>query len=230
MHRVCRNSLILLAAFVALLSSAAGQDKSCLADVFVLDSLSKHPQVISPDGRLRLVLGLNSDVGSLKVYAGSKLLGDIDLENLSAGIFLKWAPDSRAFYVMWSDGGMIGGYSVRVFRVAGDTVTEVPAIRKAEQDFRSKHECPRGINVFAVKWENGSNALLIKTQVYPTGDCGKEMGFTAGYLVLTTDGTILGRLSKSQINAEMKYCPSKFWPEAFWDDKELQAAKAHFAE
>ncbi len=185
--------------------------------------------VTAPDGQRRVVLSGN-DTGSADVYFGKRLIGTIGLSDLSAGIFVKWAPDSTAFYLMWSDGGVIGGYNVRVFRVSNESVTEVPTTQTAERDFTAKHKCEaRGVNVFAIKWEGGSNALLIATQVYPTGDCGKEMGYTEGYLVATDTGVIRDRLPQPEIETEMKQCPTHIWPDAFTDDKMLQSAKRQAA-
>jgi hypothetical protein len=78
---------------------------------------------------------------------------------------------------MWSNGGAIGGYEVRAFRIVGGQVTELVITKKAEDEFERKHPCPdRGHNIYAVRWLKGSEELLLAMQVYPTSDCGKELG------------------------------------------------------
>jgi hypothetical protein len=209
--------------------AAGGQPTSCRAEVFVLQSLEKRPVIGSPNGYYRVILLGREDqeAGSLQVFHDEKLLKEFRLRDLSAGIFLKWAPDSRAFYLMWSNGGMIGGYSVRVFRIAGNRVMEVPATEQAERDFARAHYCQsRGNNVFAINWLGGSDSLLIATQVYPTGDCGKDMGLYGGYEVRVDDGSIVRRYSEKELKSVWPDgCPSGIWPTGLWGDAELQRAK-----
>ena len=87
---------------------------ACVAAVFVSEDLQKEPRVKSPDGRYAVLLGVrreDDEDGWLHVYRGSDVVGRFELHELSAGIFVNWAPDSGAFYVMWSSGGTIGGYN-----------------------------------------------------------------------------------------------------------------------
>jgi hypothetical protein len=82
-----------------------------------------------------------------------------------------WAPDSRAFFVTYSDGGNVGTYHAKVFRVtaAGLDVTEpIPdgrallAVKCAEPEFP---------NVAAIRWARGSRTLLVTVQVPPHSSC-----------------------------------------------------------
>lgn len=214
---------------LALSLSVAAQPTSCQAEVFVLQTLEKKPVVQSPDGNCRVILSGNEEKeeGGLRVFLAEKLIGEFPLKDLSGGIFVKWAADSRAFYLMWSNGGTIGGYSVRVFRVAGNRVKEVPATDVAERDFARSHYCKmRGNNVFAIQWVNGSDTLLVATQVYPTSDCGKDMGLYGGYEVRIDDGAIVHRYSEQKLKSLWPDgCPSRVWPTGLWGDSELQRAK-----
>jgi hypothetical protein len=224
---------LILSCFVL---GALAQDRparsSCRAEVFVPESLKQEPSIVSPDGKFRLVLGnylegRDSDSGALRVFHGKTLLGKYELRDLSAGIFVKWSPDSLSFYVMWSNGGMIGGYEVRVFRVSSNEVREIFPTRLAVEEFTRKHDCEvRGLNVFAIRWMGSSERLEIAAQVYPTSDCGKEMGFTTGYTVQLDDGAILERISQEKMEKEMKQCPTLIWPTGLWSGDDLQKAKA----
>jgi hypothetical protein len=231
-----RRKLMFAACCLVMSIAAQGQTKLkrqvCQAEVFVPESLKQHRAVSSPDGRFNVVLGgyregNDCESGWLRVFEGKRLMRQYALQDLSGGIFVKWAPDSSAFYLMWSNGGMIGGYDVRVFRVRDDGIREVPAVAQALKDFTKKHHChDRGENIFAIRWVGHSDDLIIATEVYPTSDCGEDAGFTAGYLVRIDDGNISERYSQSAIEAEMKKCPSDIWPTGLWGDDNLQEAKA----
>jgi hypothetical protein len=176
------------------------------------EDLKQPQEIASPDGKRRAALGGYRDLkdyegGTLQVFQGQALLRQFNLRDLSAGIYIKWAPDSAAFYLMWSDGGAIGGYHVRVFRVRDEQVFEVPTTRAAERDFAKKHYCKaRGNNVYAVRWLGNSDEIVISTEVYPTSDCGRDLGFTLGYLVRTDDGIIVKRYSQPEIEEQIKAC------------------------
>jgi hypothetical protein len=86
-------------------------------------------------------------------------------------------------------------------------VLEVPTTRVAERDFAKRHYCKaRGNNVYAVHWLTNSDEILISTEVYPTSDCGKDLGLTAGYLVRTDDGTIIKKFPQPEIEEQIKTC------------------------
>ncbi len=232
-----RTAILVLILSCSALSIAAEStsSNSCRAEVFVPQSLKGRPSVSSPDRQFRAVLGdyregKDSESGALRVFQGKNLIGHFELHELSAGVFVKWSPDSRAFYVMWSNGGMIGGYEVRVFRVSSNEVREIFPIKIAENEFRSKHDCEtRGLNFFAIQWMGDSERLKIAIQVYPTSDCGKQSGFTRGYEVRLDDGAILGRSSQEATEKEMQQCPTLIWPTGFWNEDDLQKAKASVA-
>jgi len=230
--RIVSLALLFLLGYADAQQASQANPKSCRADVFVPESLKQSVAIPSPDNRFQAVLDEyreeeDSESGRLTVFLGKTLLGRYRLRGLSAGIFVKWSPDSRAFYLMWSNGGIIGGYDVRVFRVVSHAVREVFPMKIAETEFKRRHNCrTRGVNAFAVKWMTNSEQLMIATQVYPTSDCGAEMGLTKGYTVRLEDGQIVQRHSQKIIENEMKECPTPFWPAGLWDDNTLQQVKS----
>jgi len=107
--------------------------------------------------------------------------------------------DRAQIALTYSDGGAIGGYHVRVFLIEGYGVRDVSkCIDDAVADFKARHYCnTRRNNVSALKWIRGS--LLILTEVYPTGDCGPDLGHLEGYLVSVPQGKILEHMTLNQL-------------------------------
>jgi hypothetical protein len=95
-----------------------------------------------------------------------------------------------------------------VFHIAGDKVNEAESVNTAFSDFQGRHWCKaRGDNVQAYGWDEKTGALVLVTSVYPTGDCGKDLGHTEAYLVQPTDGAILRHLSLREFNVYAKSHP-----------------------
>jgi len=99
----------------------------------------------------------------------------------------------------YSDGGAIGAFHVRVFLIDESGVKDASSsINQAVADFKSRHHCRiRGNNATALKWVDG--ALLLLTEVYPTGDCGADLGHLEGYLISVPYGEILERLTLREL-------------------------------
>ncbi len=146
---------------------------------------------------------------------GGKTIFSFTAKDLSApGV---WVADSQEFNpalsneydhiaLTYSDGGAIGNFHVRVFNIDGDVVTDVSeAIGGAVADFKARHYCKtRGNNVTALKWINGD--LLLMTEVYPTGDCGSDLGHIEAYRVSVPDGKIQEHLTLEQLRRYPGVC------------------------
>lgn len=127
---------------------------------------------------------------------------------MSASVFVVWSQRNDWFAITWSDGGAIGNFHTRVFHIAGNNVKEADSVKPAYADFRSRHWCRiRGNNVQAYGWDETSGALVLVTSVYPTGDCGKDLGHTEAYLVQPASGAILKHLSLRDFNEYAKSHP-----------------------
>jgi len=176
----------------------------------------------SPDHTKHILLWSTPWGPRLSIYSAQKDLQTIILDDLSAGTFVKWSSDSKGFYLMWSDGGYIGGYHVRALLVTGDSVIESPAPKTVAEEFAKYHYCgTRGNNLYAIRWVNGAQQLLLQPEVYPTSDCGQEMGFTSGYLANTASGRILKRYTAQQMKQIADGCPSDVFPNAFTTQQEI---------
>jgi hypothetical protein len=146
--------------------------------------------------------------GKFTLSRGRKTVLDTDLKDLNASVFVVWSANSDWFAVTWSDGGAIGQFHTRVFHISDGNVNEAESVKNAFADFQSRHLCKtRGDNVQAYGWNASPAALVLVTSVYPTSDCGKDLGHTEAYLVKPTDGTILRHLSLREFSMYAKSHP-----------------------
>jgi len=146
--------------------------------------------------------------GDFVLRRGDRELIRTSLKDLSASISVVWSPNSHAFAVTWSDGGAIGNFYMRAFQIRGDSVAEMPATQQAFQNFKARHWCiPRGDNVQAYRWSADSRNLVLVLSVYPTGDCGKDLGHTEGYVVEASTGKIEQNWNVRQLNRYVRSHP-----------------------
>jgi hypothetical protein len=118
---------------------------------------------------------------------------------LSYSIWLAFNPDDDRLALTYGTGESIGKFEVRVFQIDADKVTDLStAVQPAVADFKSRHYCKaRGNNVSALKWIGRD--LLLMTEVYPTSDCGADLGHIEGYRVSVPDGIIQEHLTLEQL-------------------------------
>lgn len=178
---------------------------ACASTWFSLDEFEKEPSVISPDGRTRVQLDKNDY--SFRVLVGGKEIGRLHYGDISANIEIAWSPDSQQFFISYSDGGAIGNYSVHLFSIKKQRLVKSAAPTVAYRDFKSQHYCrSRGNNIFFLDWTPDSKNVFFVTEVYPTGDCGKEMSKFRGYLVDARTGTIIERFGEKKTTAIEERC------------------------
>jgi hypothetical protein len=122
-----------------------------------------------------------------------------DLSAPGVWIALDKIPDPDRVAITYSDGGAIGNFHVRIFQINRGAVIDISkTVDAAVADFRSRHYCKeRGNNVTALKWIKGD--LLLMTEVYPTGDCGPDLGHIEAYRLSVPDGKILEHLTLEQL-------------------------------
>jgi hypothetical protein len=150
------------------------------------------------------------DGDSFVVRRHGKVLLRTPLKDLSASVSVVWSDDASRFAVTWSDGGAIGNFSVRVFQIAGDSVSELPAIERATAAFSARHLCKaRGDNVQAFGWLSKSRDLVLVLSVYPTSDCGKDLGHTEAYVVDSANGAIRQHWGLKTLNDYMRAHPEE---------------------
>jgi hypothetical protein len=98
-----------------------------------------------------------------------------------------WSPDSRAFFVTYSDGGAIGTFHVLVYRVDNNGVHKSEPISNREKSFRP--DCITGDypNIGAIQWGEDSSTLIIAVEVPPHSGC-VDMGTFKAFEISLADG------------------------------------------
>jgi hypothetical protein len=145
--------------------------------------------------------------GTFILKSGTHTVLRTELLNLSASVAVTWAANNKAFAITWSNGGASGWFQVKVFVLRDGIAQQVPAIEEAYRAFKSHYYCEaRGDNVQAYDWVNSQDLMLVLS-VYPTSDCGPDMGHTEAYIVRTQDGKILQHFTEKQLDAYMRLHP-----------------------
>jgi hypothetical protein len=106
----------------------------------------------------------------------------------SVGSELAWSPDSKAFFLTYSDAGLDGEYFTVVFYVSGRGLRKVNPSLVVKRAF-GHAVCSGGpipANVVGVAWMEGSHRLLIAAQVPPLSICDSYNTFKVFELALPT--------------------------------------------
>jgi hypothetical protein len=122
---------------------------------------------------------------------------------------LAWSPNSRFFYITWSEGN-IDGWITQVYEVGESDVREIPDVgRTVKEAFDQRHACfSVGVdgkrttyepNLGALTWLGDSSGLVIVAESIPDSRCDGQAGEFGGYIVSIPDGDILGRYSPNEL-------------------------------
>ena len=177
---------------------------ACRSSHYMLDDFERQPTVPSPDNTKAVQL---TKEYKFRITVGKTVLPDFGLPDVSSNVEVGWSPDSSGFFISYSDGGAIGGYHVHLYRVVGNTLKESQAPTTVAKRFKTKHWCEsRGNNLFFLDWTPDSKVALFVAEVYPTGDCGKELGVYRGYVVRLQDRKILRTFGEKQTDSMEQKC------------------------
>ncbi len=131
-----------------------------------------------------------------------ELLLKKDIGNMSnPNGFAALSADRHWLALNSSNGGAAGGWSVSIFHLeANGTVSDLSSsMSSVIHDFAPRHDCKtRGDNYQAFQWRK-DDELLLTAEVYGTSDCGKEMGYTEGYVLQPSTGKILHHYTASEL-------------------------------
>jgi hypothetical protein len=100
-----------------------------------------------------------------------------------------WSPDSAAFFVTYSDGGVIGTYHVKVVYVADSGLRIVEPVPNGRSLFVPTCFDPEVPNVGAIRWSRRDpSRLLIAVEVPPHSSCASMGTFRAFEISLPDAG------------------------------------------
>jgi hypothetical protein len=148
------------------------------------------------------ISSIDNGAASISFWRGNHLLLEkkiIDMSNPNG--WIAQSDDRRWISLNSSNGGATGGWTVSIFHLeANGAVKDLSeSVVSVIHDFASRHDCKtRGDNYESFQWRKPGE-LLLTASVYPTGDCGKEMGYTEGYVLEPTSGKILEHYSEPEL-------------------------------
>jgi hypothetical protein len=112
----------------------------------------------------------------------------------------QWAPDSKAFFLTYSDGGAVGNYKVLVGYPSKNGVKVLDPTAAVKKDFLAHYpKCyePETPNLGCVAWLKNSYRLLVAAEVLPHSNC-DMMGTFSLYEIEVPSGKIIKKYSQLQ--------------------------------
>ncbi len=114
-----------------------------------------------------------------------------------------WAPDSKAFFITYSDGGVVGTYHVRVVYVSDGGIHAIEPVPNGRRLFKPTCFDPEMPNVGAIGWTgNASDRLAIAVEVPPHSSCA-SMGTFKAYVIQLPNGKVVSEYG--QIEAKRSF-------------------------
>jgi hypothetical protein len=169
-------------------------------------------KIDSPDHRS----SISSEGDEVTVTIGDKTLPTT--LGKKTDVEVGWAPDSKRFFVSWTDSGLVGRWHIEVYDLSTGGLIEIKGIEKRpRRDFdqlvRRLPRPPNALtepekvfwesarycysNVVGAQWVKGSDELLVSVMVDPEGDC-KQGGEFRVYRVDVPSGAILQRYGEGE--------------------------------
>lgn len=109
-----------------------------------------------------------------------------------------WSPDSKAFFITYSDGGNVGTYHVKIIYVEPKGLRIAEPVPNGRKLFVPTCFDPERPNVGAIKWMgNDASRLLIAVEVPPHSSCA-GMGTFKTFEIAVPDGSVLATYGQLQ--------------------------------
>ncbi len=152
----------------------------------------------SPDKSKRILIQCDGkrEYSRIEVQAFNKKF-DTEI-GLMVNSEVAWAPDSKSFFVTYSEGGNVGTYQIQVYRFHdGKMDVILPAKRVLADAIRNYPMCfDKGTpNLGAIAWTKNSEQLLVAAEVLPHSNCDNMGTFTA-YEIRVPSGEILRKVDQ----------------------------------
>jgi hypothetical protein len=114
-----------------------------------------------------------------------------------------WSPDSKAFFVTYSDGGNVGTYHVRIVYVMESGIRAIEPLPNGRLLFKPRCFAAENPNVGAIGWiGNCSDQLAIAVEVPPHSSCA-SMGTFKAYVIQLPAGNVVS--TYGQIEAKRSF-------------------------
>jgi len=155
----------------------------------------------APDGKKSIVVKTAEGLPTILIRAGSHVYSTrlAPLINAEAA----WAPDSRAFFVTYSDAGNVGRYHVLVVYVTDAGIHVIEPVPDGSSLFKPTCFDPELPNVGAIGWiGSGSDRLAIAVEVPPHSSC-TSMGTFKAYVLQLPSGRVVSNYG--QIEAKRAF-------------------------
>jgi hypothetical protein len=136
----------------------------------------------NPDSDATTIVTVRANDRSYKTQMGSWVNAE-----------LAWSPDSKAFFVTYSDGGNVGTYHVKVVYVDDTGLRMTEPVANGRRLFVPTCFDPERPNVASIEWlGHESSRLLIAVQVPPHSSCA-SMGTFRAFEIGLPDGNVVSR-------------------------------------
>jgi len=157
-----------------------------------------HVTIPAPDGKKEIIVE-DSFAEKVLIRAGNHVYKIENGVNAEAA----WAPDSKAFFLTYSDAGNVGRYHVLVVYVTDAGIHVIEPVPDGSRLLKPKCFDPELPNVGAIGWiGNGSNRLAIAVEVPPHSSCA-SMGTFKAYVIQLPNGEVIS--TYGQIEAKRAF-------------------------
>ena len=164
-----------------------------------LDQTGSPRQIQSPNK----ALAVRESNGSLVVVARNRTTAIDAVPATPPLTEVLWAPDSLAFVVNASDGGVVGTWDAYLYSVAdGAEPTARDLRRLVESQTQGIARCTTDevLNLGAIGWREKSRELLVLAEVPPHSSC-QNPGAIFGFRVSVQDWKVLERIPETQVRS-----------------------------
>ena len=205
--------LLLSSASVAVADCGEGAYSKAALLPSARESTAAHNEFPSPDGYKKIVLEWKSGQPEVFVREGGKQYS-VPISPWPCPEF-QWSPDSKAFFISYSDGGSVGNYKTLVVFPSAAGIRVVDPTFAVEKDFLTHYpKCfdPETPNLGGVAWQGDAKRLLLAAQVLPHSNC-DMMGTFSLYEIEVPSGRIIkkhGQLAAKKtfgglLGSELRY-------------------------
>jgi hypothetical protein len=196
--------------FLLLIAAVFGQLVTSTDVAAQVSQWSKEATSLSFEKGIRQIKNISPGEKKIAIIDGVKLLVMMEGKTLpgieDAGVStlaeLLWAPDSTAFSITESYGGVVGDWHVTVYEIRDERVQRLNITADVVKSFKKHYKCKESEepNVGAIEWLNGGKQLLLVAEVPPHSSC-PRMGKLRGYIVKIPTGRIAEEFSERKLRS-----------------------------